>query len=83
MSIFEIFWPLMRQFNMNQAINQRQYVIYWYKSNNVGFISICPILLRNVQNKAHMPIFGHTLLGHFDIFGPIELKILMETQETK
>ena len=25
----------MKQFNMNRAINHRQYVIYWYKSNKV------------------------------------------------
>ena len=34
---------------MNQAIDHRQYVIYWYKSNNVDFKNIdiwhtCPYL---------------------------------------
>ena len=34
--ILSIFRPYMRQFNMNQAIDHRQYVVYWYKSSNVG-----------------------------------------------
>ena len=29
---------VMRQFNMNQAINYKKYVIYWYKSTNASFI---------------------------------------------
>ena len=41
LSIFRGFlaiYAYMKQFNMNQFINHRQYVINWYKSNDVGFI---------------------------------------------
>ena len=36
--ILPIYLSWMKQFNRNQAINHRQYVINWYTSNNVSFI---------------------------------------------
>ena len=62
LNIFRVFWPLMRQFNMNQAINHRYYEIYWYKSIEVGFI----------RKYSFLAIFRHTFFGHNSaIFGPI------------
>ena len=63
---------------MNQAIIHRQYVIYCYKSNIVGFIQKCCYSLI----KSRMTIFGHTSWPYSSHFGPIELKIFMETQKT-
>ena len=61
----------MRQFKINQAINHIQFVIYWYKSNNVGFIKkysyFAKLWPKNGTN-AHIWAYG--------------LKIFMGTQET-
>ena len=64
---------------MNQAINHRQYVIYYtYQMTWVPFKNNV-IWQSYGTNKAHMPIFGHMFLA---IFWPIGLKMFMGTQET-
>ena len=68
---------------MDQATNHRQYVIYWYQSNNVGFIQNIDIWLSYGPNKARMLIFGHTFFGHNSaILRSWGLKFLMGAQET-
>ena len=65
---------------MNQANNYRQkYVIYWYKSNEAGFIEKYSFSAKLWPKMVCMPIFGHTFFyPNSAIFGPIGLEILWE-----